>query len=131
MKPWAEALWSKFPALVVLAFLIQPLPTLGQVARPTAVSTHALCARLFLGDQGARPDNPAYRINRTVIDHVNDRLTDNNKTATAGMESSKELKKVVPRAGVRFRPKYSIAKTERRIANSKTSGRGGANQGHL
>jgi hypothetical protein len=36
---------------------------------------------LFLSDQATRPDNPASRITRSVIDHLDDRLKYRNKTA--------------------------------------------------
>lgn len=40
----------------------------------------------FIGIQAARPDNPALRISRRVIDHVDEQLANNSKAATAGIK---------------------------------------------
>ena len=86
---------------------------------------------LFLGDQTARPDNPALRITRSVIDHIDDRLTDHHKTATVGMEPSKEMKQVAPRAGSRSRHRALVTNAKCRIADFKTPQGCGPNKGNF
>jgi hypothetical protein len=75
-----------------------PSPTPSTRPSPTpstrAVRTFRTCD--FLANQAARPDNPALRISRDVVDYVDERLRDHNKAVTAGMESSKEIQQVVP-----------------------------------
>jgi hypothetical protein len=90
-------------SLLTLAFANSP--ALGNISEKvnTPDRVNGVRIDLFLGDQAARPDNPALRITRSVIDHIDDQLTDHHKTATVGMEPSKEMKQVAPRARSRSR----------------------------
>jgi hypothetical protein len=64
----------------------------------------------FLGIQAARPDNPALRISRRVIDHVDEQLADNSKAATVGIKPSREIEQVASRAGARLRHRTGVTK---------------------
>lgn len=96
MKSRAQPACLKIPALWVFALFLQPLSMFGQFVTPSpkAIRTFRTCD--FLADQAARPDNPALRISRSVVDYVDERLRDHNKAVTAGMASSKEIEHVVP-----------------------------------
>src|SRR5208283_412298 len=96
IKHRAQPACLKIPALLVFAFFLQPLSMFGQFFTPSpkAVRTFRTCD--FIANQAARPDNPALRISRSVVDYVDERLMDHNKAVTAGMASSKEIQQVVP-----------------------------------
>jgi hypothetical protein len=67
-------------------------PALGAVNEDVKTPDRVHSVRiLFLDNQSARPDSPALRITRSVIDHIDDRLKYRNKTAVAGMVPSREL----------------------------------------
>jgi hypothetical protein len=86
----------KVPVLLVFAFFLQPLSMFGQFATPSSQAIRTFRSCDFLANQAARPDNPALRISRSVVDYVDERLRDHNKAITAGMTSSKEMEHVVP-----------------------------------
>lgn len=121
-------------SLLTLAFANSP--AVGSVSKKvnTPDRVNGVRIDLFLSDQAVRPkavrpDNPTLRITRSVIDHIDDRLTYRTKIATAGMEPSKEMKQVPPRAGSRSRHRARVTNTEWRIAGCKTPRENRSNKG--
>jgi hypothetical protein len=81
----------------LLTFAFTHSPAVGiDTDKETGDDANRVPTGLFLSDQAARPDNPALRISRSVVDHVDDWLRIHNNAVTAGMASSKEVVQVLP-----------------------------------
>jgi hypothetical protein len=117
-------------SLLTLAFANSP--AVGSISEKVNTPDRVNGVRnLFLGDQDARPDNPALRITRSVIDHIDDRLMDHHKPAAVAMKPSKEMKQMAPRAASRSRHRAWVTNAECRIADFKTPQGCGPNKGHF
>ena len=80
-----------------LTLVFASSPAVGiDIDKETGDDANGVPIGLFLSNQAASPDNSAFRINNNVINQVDDRFADYKKSATAGMESSKEMSQVAP-----------------------------------
>jgi hypothetical protein len=81
----------------LLTFVVINSPAVAiDTDKETGDDANGVPIGLFLSDQAARPDNPALRISRSVVDHVDDWLRNSNSAVTAGMASSNGVVQVSP-----------------------------------
>jgi hypothetical protein len=85
-----------FIAISLLAFVFTHSSALGiDTDKETGDDANGVPISLFLSNQAARPDNPALRISRSIVDRIAERLRSHN-AVTAGMAPSEEVGQVLP-----------------------------------